>query len=328
MGTLRHVIILTIFLPLNVAAEQFCFYVDSRGKVIQVADQQSAPARYQQAVKCQAKSKTRLATPDKVEIEGNEGRRVLSTELGEVDLRWDRASKRLFGTTPQYALLDAMRSVNRALKQGVFPSEVRDLDLNWRIVFFAGSLPAGQIPRNLISNCHPGWMTPPSNIYIVADRVAQGCGGHSSSLSSADKKMARVLVHELAHAVEAQIIPAQMGRCRACAEGFATWATYFISRSSSLLSQSALKREHFDRAKVALRRGKSIHPSRFDGSAEGYALAAMYFYALEKRYQARGVFEVYELMREDNLDFFSAAKARYGWDLERFDKEIRKLLKV
>jgi hypothetical protein len=169
-------------------------------------------------------------------------------------------------------------------------------------------------------------MTPPANIYIVAQRIAQGCSNRSRGARVADSTLAQVMVHELGHAVEYNILEQHFGGSRMRAEGFAVWFTRFAAASSSMLNQREIIKDEFARARAHKRRfPKSFS---FDGSAHAYARASMYQEVIVKRHGVSGLIKVYQKMKSDNLDFVSAIMATFGWSNSHIEKEIDNLLKI
>lgn len=262
-----------------------------------------------------------LARPGDITLKGNIRRERVSTELGNVELRWPRSVEVLFGRTPLRAVIAAARTVRRATRTAAFPREVQQLKPNWQIVFMDEKLPERQIPHNLISGCHPGWMVPPANIYIVAQRVAAGCGGsRPASASVADSQLEEVLVHEMGHSVEFHILKNEFGRDRKRAEGFATWFEMYASGYSSQINGRELKRETYARAKYAVKQNPgSFH---FDGSALSYARASMYMAAIVDRRGIRGLMDVYRVMGEQHLSFSDAVEKKLLWKRAQLEKEV------
>ena len=65
---------------------------------------------------------------------------------------------------------------------------------------------------------------------------------------------------------------------------------------------------------------------QFSGTAHDYARASMYFHALVSRTSISRLMEVYELMVEKRMNFFTAVEHRVGWNKQRFDSEVTKFL--
>ena len=96
-------------------------------------------------------------------------------------------------------------------------------------------------------------MTPPANIYVVAQRVVAGCGGSKKVKTSvADSELAEVLLHEMGHSIEYQLLAQGIGRERARSEGFATWFEQYASEKSAIIKSGSVKKEHFDLAKASV----------------------------------------------------------------------------
>ncbi len=281
----------------------------------------SYPLKTKRRSKSSSTGAPRLAKPDEIELEGTIRRQEISTSLGVIKLRWPRVVERDFGRTPSRAVIEAARAVSRALHRPGFPPRVRNMEVDWNVIFLDEKLPERQIPTNLISNCHPGWMTPPGNVYIVAQRAAAGCGGAVRVRESvADERLAEVLVHEMGHAVEWQLLRERGTFDRLRAEGFATWFEGFVASYSSLLSRDRIIHRHVYAAKSSLRR--EPHMFLFRGDSESYARASMFFEAFVDRFGISRLVDVYDLMSEQRMSFFTAVKEETGWNVERFNKEL------
>lgn len=315
--------------PCTTHADEVCQYVD-KGTIKAVAGKSSVPPQFRSSAQCREVDLKKLrnnamAKPEDINLKGNIRHEDMSSELGRINLRWPRAVESLFGRTPLRAMTEAASAVNRAIHQGGFPSHVQSLNENWDVVFMDEKLPEGQIPYSLVSNCHPGWMTPPANVYIVAQRVAAGCGGSSVSTSVADGQLARVLIHELGHAVEFHLLKGKQWNDRMRSEGFATWWEGYASQYSSLVNSRSVKTEMAGLAKQAL--SQSPNSFQFSGSAYDYARASLYFRAIEDQRGISGLMDVYKTMVDDNIAFFPAIEKSVGWNRERLEKEAAREVK-
>ncbi|MEZ4754060.1 MAG: hypothetical protein R3A13_07085 [Bdellovibrionota bacterium] len=147
-----------------------------------------------------------LAAPDQVAHSGLTARHNISTSLGRVELSYPREVEDYFGKDPKRAVIDVARAVSKALKSASFITSVKLLDADWKIVFLGEKLAASQIPEYLRNACHPGWMTPPTNVYIAAEKIATRCGGSQISQSQAYQAMVETLAHEMGHVIENAIL--------------------------------------------------------------------------------------------------------------------------
>jgi hypothetical protein len=219
---------------------------------------------------------------------------------------------------------DAAAAASRALRGSSFDPIVQSLRLEWQVVFMDENLPEAQIPTYLKENCHPAWMTPPSQIYVVADRVVAGCGGQRKSSAVADATLAQILIHEIGHAVEFQLLgkTAMIDKMRA--EGFASWFESYASDFSAVVASGSVKRNYFELAREA----RKINPTRFDfgGGPGDYARASLYFHAVSNRRGIRGIMELYRAMRTQQLSFLDAIKSTTSWNDARLEQELRTLL--
>ena len=351
MRSLSLVLLGLLLLPAAAAADrgsEVCVFRSDRGEVKQVDSIRKVPRELREQAQCFAmeapsekgrasrsapSGKTtrgaaggdQMASPDQVALEGNIREEDIGTPIGRIKLRWPRSAETLFGRTPLRAMTDAARTVSKAIRANSFPNYIQDMNMEWQVVFMDADLPETQIPAYLRTNCHPGWMTPPANIYIVADRIAGGCSGSHSTASVADSQLTEVLVHELGHAVEYFMLKYSAEHDRMRAEGFATWFEIYAANYSSVLNRSELQRRTYDSARRAVRRDPNSFT--FTGSGEDYARASMFFSAIEDRQGVNGVVQVYQSMVNNRLDFFGAVQKELLWDKSKLNDEVIKLLK-
>ena len=265
-----------------------------------------------------------MASPSEINLKGNIRVATLNSALGRIELRWPRAVEQLFGRTPERATVDAAASVNRALNASSFPTEVQHLYQEWSIVFLDASQPITQVPPSLVNDCHPGWMTPPSNIYIVAQTAANFCGGQRVEPSVADSRLAQVLIHEMGHAVEYQLLKDQFARNRMRAEGFASWFEQYANDYSSVIPRGSIKNYYRSMARSSFRGSSQFS---FSGTASDYAQASMFFAAIESRRGVSGVVDLYKRMRTQKVDLMPAIQGEMGWDDRKLSEEVIRLLK-
>jgi hypothetical protein len=266
---------------------------------------------------------TYLARPADIALSGNVRREIINSPLGQISVRWPRKMEGLFGRTPIRALSDAAQTVSRALSRGSVPTELQRLNLDWQVVFLDEDLPEFQIPSYLISNCHPGWMTAPANIYIVGQRVAQGCQSQKVGQGVADAELAEVLIHEMGHAVEHALLKSNFGLDRMRAEGFATWFQNYASQFSSLLNRRTSDTKLNAAAKISIQQSPVF---TFQGSYYDYARAQTIFRVIEEKKGATGVFEVEGLIASSGMDFIKAIEKKTTWDQKALNQEIHKYL--
>ncbi len=333
------VILPPALLPTAASADEICIYKDGNGKVQQVMSAKAVPEEFRKSAQCfpqKSRGESPMAAPKEIHLEGSLRTEDMNSSIGRIHLRWERKAERLFGRTPVRAMSDAARTVAQTIKGSGFPSRIQNLSMEWEVVFLGDKIPAGQVPSSLVNNCHPGWMTPPANIYIVADRVAGGCGSVRSSTSVADSTLTEVLLHEMGHVIEFQIIDGAGSNTarrkfrgdfdRMRAEGWATFFESYAARNSSVINA----KEHEQRQTELARQAVASSPEYFNfgGSSHDYARASMYFVTMEKRLGMRSILEVYDTMGEKGISFFDAIKEETGWDQKRREKEIRSFLKL
>ena len=305
--------------------QEVCIYVDGNGAYKQVNSRSAIPSQFSAQSRCFAANQNQyLAAPEEMKITGAERREDMSSPIGRIQLRWPRKVESLFGRTPLRAMADAARTVSRALSKSAFPAKLQTLNMNWSVVFLDADLPETQVPANLRNDCHPGWMTPPANIYIVAQRVAGGCGGQVQRGSVADAQLSQVLVHEMGHAVEHVLLDDQFASDRMRAEGFASWFEQYAADSSSILDKQKIAAEFTSLARQSLKDQPSYF--QFSGTAFDYARASMYFCLIVDRRGLNTLLDVYKTMSESRLSFFDAIQKRLGWNHKQLEDEVRKYI--
>lgn len=319
-----------VFIPFTstisaaLAEQTACLYQSSDGKIHKVDSLSDVPHSRRKQAKCfNVDEGSYLARPEDITLKGNLRREDITTSLGRMKIRWPRKVETLFGRTPMRAITDVAETVSRALKTSAFPAFVQNIDIEWQVVFLDQDLPATEIPAHLLRNCHPGWMTPPSNIYIVAQRVAGACSGNTKQAQVADEQLAEVILHEFGHAIEFILLRSEFGGNRARAEGFATWFEMFASKYSTIVSQSKLKNKTYQLARLAIKDSPGFN---FSGSLQDYARASMYFEAIEQRSGVIGLMKVYKAMATQQSNFFIAVDAELNLSHEKLELEILKLL--
>ena len=307
-----------IFLLCSLGYSEPCWYQTSSGQLKKVNSINQVPAAFKKSAKCGSLETTELVSPEKVSLEGNVREEDVFTSLGKVHLRWVRSSESLFGKTPSRSIIDAAKTVSRALRNPGFPDSLRKLKLDWKVVFIDDQLPESEIPTYLVNNCHPAWMTPPSNIYVVSQRVSEGCGGFKKSTRDTDAELAAILTHEIAHALEFQLL-GQKQSARMTAEGFATWFAEYASEYSSIIDDKKMKNENMEMAKYAVLRDKNFN---FSGSGEDYARASRYFKIIADRYGINDLIKIYDRLAEGDENFFAAVKFVIGEDQKGLDQMV------
>ena len=317
----------TLACPASANAEekkQLCIFQIEPGKYVQVNGADAVPKEHKADARCvDASASSFLAKPQDIQLQGNIRVEDINSSLGRVQLRWPRSAETLFGRTPLRAVTDAATTISRAIRTSGFPTSVQSLKVDWQIVFMDETLPETQIPKTLISNCHPGWMTPPANIYIVAQRISAGCsGGRPASASVADSELTRVLLHEMGHVLEYHLLKDNYSFDRMRSEGFATWFETYAAQYSSIVSSKDLKKDVFAVARLALKQNPG--PMVFQGTQLDYARASLYFFAVVDRLGIRGLMDVYQGQTKDSLSFFDSIKKNAYWDQIQLEKEILK----
>ncbi|MGA1191579.1 MAG: hypothetical protein ACO3XO_04790 [Bdellovibrionota bacterium] len=305
-------------------AEEMCIYINERGVERKVRSVKQIPLNLRTRARCFGSEPRELADPQEMNLSGAERKERMLTSVGPVNLRWSRSVEKVLGRSPARAMADAGRMVSKTLKQGGFPSEMSTLSLEWDVVFLDETLPVEQVPQHLISNCHPAWMTPPANIYVVAQRVVAGCQGSGSAQKrDVEGEMAAVLAHEMGHVLESSLLSSHSFRSeRWRAEGFATFFERLAARYSSLIRADSLEKKH----SMLAQRSFQEAPEKFlfRGRAEDYARASMYLQAVVNDRNIRGLIDVYQRMDAEQIGLHAAIEKETGWSLKLLEEKAQK----
>ncbi len=297
-------------------ADGSCVYLDESGAIVSVKSAAAAPARYRKAVYCNSGQNATIASPEEVKLQGPAGRASFVTDLGPMEVRWPRSVEQCFGRSPARAAADAAAAVNRALKSARFSTEVKYTRQEWSLVFTDRATAIREFPTSLTLGGHPGFMIPPSQIYIISDFISPDCapGG------VADAVLTQVLLHEMGHVVEYVLLAGgQMDGDRQRAEGFASWFEQYSADFASIIPRGSVK--GFYRGLAA--QGLASPSKEFTGTAQDYAVAALAFQAIVDRKGVHGLMKVYSEMVAQGIPLMAAVEREFGWDNSTFEREMR-----
>lgn len=260
-----------------------------------------------------------LRDPLAYSLGAQERRSEIATDLGVFTFKWSRASESFFGRNPERAVADAAQTVRKALIQATFPHALKTFSQPWSIVMLDEETARKQLSGSLASNCHPGWMVPPDNIYVVAERAAQYCGGREVPASLADRRLAQILIHEIGHALEFKLLGTEQTFDRMRAEGFAAWFEQFASEYSGIIPHGSVRQDY-----RKLLTPEVFAPQwQFAGSASDYARAALFFEFLERRRGVAGVMDLY--VPPPRGSFWGHYDAIVGISREELQKQLVRL---
>ncbi|MCC6221843.1 MAG: hypothetical protein IT291_11445 [Deltaproteobacteria bacterium] len=312
------------------SAEEVCIYRNEKGETFSSPSKRQIPHKYRRNATCGDKAKfNTLAAPTEIELEGSTRNVTIPSSLGSIEARWPRSAEKFFRMSPNKALATAANATAKAINQAGFRRRMQNTDLSWKVVFLDANMPETQIPFYLLQNCHPGWMTPPANIYIVAQRVARGCAGEQASDDSlhdksvADSGLAETVVHEMGHVVEHQLLSSNSPD-RLRSEGFATWFEIYAARLHGSLDRTSIEMRTNELASISIK--STPNNFYFQGSGSDYSRAAMYFLAVEKQGGAIAIANLYDVMNERKIDLFAAIHNTLHWNRTRLEAEVKSLL--
>jgi hypothetical protein len=312
---------LLVLLTVNrkASADLPCAYLDDTGTVQRVESPEKVIPRLRSRVVCVNNQPTKFVAPEDVKLEGPTREASFVTDLGPMQVRWPRSVEQCLRKNPQRAVADAASAVNRAIKTARFASEVKTARSEWSMVFTDKKSAMTQFPMVLSLGGHPGFMVPPSNIYIIADYISPNCSGGEVS----DALLTQVLLHEMGHVVEYLLLGSQqMSGDRQRAEGFASWFEIYASDFSSAIPRGQVREYYRSLAKNALASGSRS----FSGSAQDYGRSAFDFVTIVDRRGISGLMEVYALMRNDGLSFQEALHRKFRWTPAVLEKEARAII--
>jgi len=279
----------------------------------------TAGAAFAEGAKGQAAT-GRMARPGEISLGVLERSESLSSPLGAVDIRWARSAEVMFGTSPERAVLESMRAVKRTLYSlGIDQSDLGDIS-RWEMVFVDKDLKSSELPRELLERCHPAWMTPPSNLYFVANRIAGGCSGKELfDRARADAEMTEVILHEIGHVIEYMLLKKKINPDVPHAEGFATWFTSVATDYTPFFRRGQLKREQLELAAVSAANG--VGAGGFKGTENDYVVASLPYHAVYHRLGAQGIKELYREL-EAGAPMLEALEQGVDWSPVKLKEEI------
>ena len=302
-----------------------CFYLDKRG-VIKIADRiDQIPIEYRSNAKCGLRRDVHYDRPSQIQLEGNQRSVTMASSIGSIELRWTRDQEKYFGRTPEKALADAAKTASKAVKSGGFPSVISTIDQNWRVIFLDQDLPNAGIPMEIVTHCHPGWMYPPADIFIVAQRVSGGCSsGEKLDVGKADQALARVLLHEIGHGIEFALLSGSSANDPIRAEGFASWFESYAARYSDLVDEKQVEADYRLLGKRAL--AQATVGFSASGTPLDYGLGFLQFSYLVKTRGIYGITHLYQDSLKNGINFQQALLKQLGISSDRLREKINNKL--
>lgn len=301
-----------------VRAQESCVYADERGNILSAPDLKNVPPRFRTKAACRSSEPREIPKVEDVELRGAVRSSSFSTPLGTMDVRWPRSVERCFGRSPARAIAEAASAVNRALRTARFDQSIKNERRDWSLVFIDRASAISQFPIALSLGGHPGFMVPPNQIYMVVDYISPNCQPNGD----VDALLTQVLLHEMGHVLEFELLDGVGASDRKRAEGFAAWFEGYSSRFSSTIPKGSVQ----DRYRSLIRSHKGVGASAFDGSGEDYAIASLEFEAIVERKGISGLMKVYETMKQERCSLYEALHKQYGWDQKDIQREVKELV--
>lgn len=320
------VLIVLSIASLDVAdGEESCLYIDSSNFIRQVARLDDIPREYRSKAKCsseqQAKS-SEIAEPRDVQLMGSVRSASFATDLGRMEVRWQRKAEECFGKNPDKAVASAAQTVNRAIKSARFSTAAKHPRRDWQIVFIDRAAAFAQFPASISVGGHPGFMVPPSNIYIISDFIPGSCSGNPV----ADSVLEQVLLHEMGHVIEYTLLEgSKASPDRARSEGFASWFEQYSAEYARDIPDGEVTAYYNRLARQGLSDKGNL--AVFDGSAQAYAVSALRFRAIVDRKGVSGLMRVYDAMSEQSLSFDAAVKETLRWNEGTMQREMARIVR-
>lgn len=290
---------LLFLFPLKSNGEEICRVIIENKELFYY--KKNLPFRYKKIAKCKKIETSRLEDPDSITLSNNQRVEKFNSIIGKFEIRWNRSTENYFGRSPYRAVTDAIKIFERISTQvELFKFKENQSEKKWKIIFIDDPSESNQIPEYLKNSCHPGWMTPPANIYIASEIVAGKCGNKNAIVDRklSDELLSKVLIHEFGHVAEAEILQTNSSFDRGRAEGFATWFEAFADSNGFWNSPTEIKEEQFEEAKRSLNQS-GIDLSRPINSSE-YARNSIYFHYLYKKAGINGIRDFYNEYKADN----------------------------
>ena len=240
--------------------------------------------------------------------------------LGAMTFFSPRTLQRHIDRDPRAIVVGAFGRAQRILQSNDFPTFLRGTKYDWQL-FFESSKQHRGAGHLSSQRCHAAWMGPPANIFIAADRLASNCGTADRPPHKIASELHSVMVHEIGHAIEFQLMGKGFGRRqRWHSEGFASWFETLSDGKSTPNSRQEMYR--------AAQRSFSEdwRPVLFKGAKTDYARSFAMIATVAERTSILTLLKVYQEMDDTNCRFDQAVERVVGWDLARWTRETMAFL--
>lgn len=240
--------------------------------------------------------------------------RSIKGSLGTVKLFSPRTLEQLINRDLSSVVVNAFHRAAGILATNAFPEILKATEYDWQLFFERSrKRETGGLSS---ARCHAAWMGPPANIFISADQLASNCGRLRRSSVEVAEELGSVLVHEIGHAIEFQMMGRGFGRRqRWHSEGFATWF-------ESLSDGETISDTRLEMFQIAVRTlDPEWRPFLFKGSKADYARSYALVAAIAEGHSIPTLLSIYATMDSQNCRFDQAVQQVLGWDMGRWISE-------
>lgn len=259
-----------------------------------------------------------VSPTSKVSLSNNLRSVRMNTDLGIANIKWERSSEKYFNGPVDRTIAKAFKAATKLLSRSSFPPKLRQSDFEWSFVVIDKNSKSALKPNT--GNCHPGWMTPPAEIFLDAFAISQGCGKIATrSKSVATQQLFDTTVHEMGHAVEFHLLGNAFGlKERWHSEGFAEWFEMQSTTSSNRNQSYRVAKDNYR---------PNWNPRSFNGSYQDYKKAFMIMETIVNKRGLQRLTDVYKKMSKSGVPMLTAIRDVLGWDAKKLSKLVEEQIK-
>ena len=250
---------------------------------------------------------------------------TVQAAFAKVEMTYPSSFTATIGNDPRRELEHAVEEVAEALARLQAPPEAFKPQVTWNIIVLDSVPDSANYGLLSSSLCHTAWSGPPSNIVVAADRLTRHCG-RVQEKAGASSAFREVLIHEMAHVLEFQLMGRAFSRRqRWHGEGFAMWFEDVVHEAST---DSSFRAEALDRKARAERVfSASWTKYEFSGSTQDYLNSYVRIAALANNYP-RMPFSIYARMDRENCPFDHALNLELGLSDEAWNEQTAEFIQL